>query len=565
LHHDHFSIFTALSVVVAIFCGWTALDLFDRVRAHGRTTGRLWLAAAALAMGGGVWSMHFIAMLGFDPGSPVSYEIGLTVLSFLLAVVGTGIAFLFASRAGATQSGIVIAGVLMGGAVCTMHYVGMAALRTAGSLGYNPGLVVLSAVIAIVASTTALFAARLERSALWRAGAAVILGLAVVGMHYTAMAALKLTPIAGQTVLPGAPPVVLAVAVAAVTLFILFLALGASLVDQRNNLLVTIDAGGVGYWELALPSRELWVSERARRILDLADGAPFSQADFVRRLSPDDGARRAEALARALAGERDYDVEVQLQDTGRWIQLRGRLLRSRAGRPFKLAGVVTDVTDRRQAYLDLETSERRQRLLINELNHRVKNTLATIQSIAALTARRAPDMATFNRVFEARLIALSNTHNLLTANGWERADLRALLEQEFRPFAPEQVRLNGPDIVLQSAETLALGLVIHELATNAAKYGALSTPSGCVAVRWRQGEGDAGADDRLTIEWEETGGPEVRPPAQSGFGGRLIRKSLEGMLNGSAQIDYPPRGLRAVLRFPRKAPDHTTSFSNADL
>lgn len=560
MHHDHLSIFTLLSVVVAIFCAWTALDLFDRVRAHGRETGRLWLAAAALAMGGGVWSMHFIAMLGFDPGSPVSYEIGLTVLSFLLAVVGTGAAFFFASRPGVTRSGILLAGVMMGLAVCTMHYVGMAALRTAGSLGYNPALVVLSGVVAIVASTTALFAARLERSALWRAGAAVILGLAVVGMHYTAMAALRLTHGDGHGVLPGAPPVVLAVAVAAVTLFILFLALGASLVDQRNNLMATIDAGGVGYWELALPSRDLWISERTRRILNVPDGEPFTQADLIRRLSPDDKATREEALARAMAGDQDYDVEVQLQDTGRWIQLRGRLLRSGAGRPFKLAGVVTDVTDRRQAFGDLETSERRQRLLINELNHRVKNTLATIQSIAALTARRAPDMATFNRVFEARLIALSNTHNLLTANGWERADLRLLLEQEFRPFAPEQVQLHGPEITLQSSETLALGLVIHELATNAAKYGALSVASGCVAVRWRQGE-----DERLTIEWEETGGPEVRAPEQSGFGGRLIRKSLEGMLNGSAQIDYPPRGLKAVMRFPRRAPDQTTSLSRAAL
>ena len=560
MHHDHLSIFTLLSVVVAVFCGWTALNLFDRVRAHGRETGRLWLAAAALAMGGGVWSMHFIAMLGFDPGSPVSYEIGLTVLSFLLAVVGTGAAFFFASRPGVTRSGILGAGVVMGLAVCTMHYVGMAALRTAGSLGYNPALVVLSALVAVVASTTALFAARLERSALWRAGAAVILGLAVVGMHYTAMAALRLTHVEGLTVLPGAPPVVLAVAVAAVTLFILFLALGASLVDQRNNLMATIDAGGVGYWELALPSCDLWISERTRRILDVPDGQPFTQADLIRRLSPDDRVMREQALARAVAGDHDYDVEVQLLDTGRWIQLRGRLLRSGSGRPFKLAGVVTDVTDRRQAYVDLETSERRQRLLINELNHRVKNTLATIQSIAALTARRAPDMATFNRVFEARLIALSNTHNLLTANGWERADLRSLLEQEFRPFAPEQVQLNGPEIMLQSSETLALGLVIHELATNAAKYGALSVASGTVEVRWRQGE-----DERLTIEWEETGGPEVRAPEQSGFGGRLIRKSLEGMLNGSAQIDYAPRGLKAVMRFPRRAPDQTTSLSSAAL
>ncbi|RZJ44910.1 MAG: hypothetical protein EON87_08820 [Brevundimonas sp.] len=560
MHHDHLSIFTALSVVVAVFCGWTALNLFDRVRAHSRTTGRVWLAAAALTMGGGVWSMHFIAMLGFDPGSPVSYETGLTLLSFLLAVAGTGAAFFFASRPGVGRTGVMLAGLMMGLSVCAMHYVGMAALRTSGSLGYNPALVLLSAIIAIVASTIALFAARLERSALWRAGAATILGLAVVGMHYAGMAALEMTMVAGDPVTPGAPPVVLAITVAAFSLFILFVALGAALIDQRNSLMATIDAGGVGYWELALPSRDLWVSERARRIIDI-DAGPFTQADFARRLLPHDQALREAALERALSGDEPYDVEVQLVDTGRWIQLRGRLLRSSAGRPYKLAGVVTDITDRRQAFIDLETAERRQRLLINELNHRVKNTLATIQSIATLTARRTPDVSSFQRVFEARLIALSNTHNLLTANGWERADLRSMLEQEFRPFAAEQVRLNGSEILLQSSETLALGLVVHELATNAAKYGALSTASGCVDVRWRQGD-----NDLLTIEWEETGGPEAREPAQLGFGSRLIRKSLEGMLNGSAQIDYRRRGLHATLRFTRKpADDQTLSLNNDAL
>ena len=550
MHHDHLSIFALLSIVVAIFCAWTALDLFDRVRAHGRAAGRAWLAMAALAMGGGVWSMHFIAMLGFNPGAPVSYALGLTALSFLLAVAGTGAAFTVATWTRTTATGLLAAGAVMGGAICTMHYVGMAAVRTAAILSYRPGLVALSALIAIVASTAALFTARRQRSALWRAGASTILGLAVVGMHYTGMAALRLTPMEHDaTAMVGAPPVMLAVAVAGVTLFVLFLALSASMADQRGNLLSIIDAGGVGYWEMSLPSRRMWMSERGRRLLGVAPDAEYDHAAITRRLGPEDAERRKIAVERAIAGEGDYDIELPLGADGGWIHIRGRLIRSRSGRALKLAGVVTDVTDRRRAFAELETSERRQRLLINELNHRVKNTLATIQSIAALTARRASSVDAFVQQFQARLLALSNTHNLLTAHGWERAGLGAILEQEVRPYATGQVELNGPEILLEAEQALAVGLVIHELVTNAAKYGALSRRSGRLVVRWRESE-----EGRLTLEWEESGGPKVKTPTATGFGARLIRTSLEGMLGGEVETDYAPRGLRLRLRFDLRKP-----------
>jgi NO-binding membrane sensor protein with MHYT domain/two-component sensor histidine kinase len=544
VHHDHFSVFAILAVVIAVLGSWTALDLFQRVRSHVGRDRLAWLAGAGLAMGSSIWSMHFVAMLGFDPGSPVSYDLPLTGLSLVLAVGGTGVAFVAAASGSvanrtAARARVAVAGLVMGASICLMHYVGMAALKTAAVLGYDHRLVAASLALAVAASIAALLAARRDRSSVWRAVAAGGLGLAIVGMHYTGMAALQLTP-AMDAGAPGAPPLVLALAVAGGAIGILVLGLAASFQDQRGNLLTIIDAGGVGYWELSLPRRTLSVSARARAILGVAPDAPFTQKDLEALLDEADRPLRLQALAEALTGAVPYDVEYRLKDQDRWIHLRGRLIHSRSGRPLKLAGVVTESTDQRRAFVALADSERRQALLINELNHRVKNTLATIQSIATLTARQTSDVPEFKERFEARLIALSNTHNVLTANGWDRAAVATLLAQEFRPYPEDQVAMTGPAVDLEAEQALALGLIIHEMATNAAKYGALSRPEGRIAIAWSWTDPQA---RRLRLDWTETGGPPVVPPTRKGFGSRLIRTSAEGALRGGAEVDYRPEGV----------------------
>ena len=549
MHLHAVSVFDGLSFLVAVFAAWTALDLFQQVRSHQGGARLAWLATAAAAMGGGIWSMHFIAMLGFDPGSPVRYDLTLTVVSFLLATAGSSLAFLIAAERADTRR-MILAGLVMGAGICAMHYVGMAALRTSAALSYAPGLVAASAAVALLASVAALFAVNQDRSRLWRLTAALVLGLAVAGMHHVAMAALTVTPvqIAAPLDTPGAPPLMLAAAVAGVTVLILFLALAVAMVDQRDKLIAIIDAGGVGYWELALPGQDLWLSGRARKYLGLARGEPFAARDLPRKLKPEDMARRAEALERALRGDGDYAAEYQIRDSGRWLQVRGRLIRSRSGKPIKLAGVITDVTDRHQAFAALATSEHRQRLLINELNHRVKNTLATIQSIAALTARRSSSVEDFMRLFEARLIALSDTHNLLTANGWEKARLRDLLIQEFRPYAEDRLRMEGTDVTLGAEQSLSMGLILHELVTNAAKYGPLKCPDGAagwIEVRWT----DADDDGRVTLDWSEHAGPLVTSPTRSGFGSRLIDTSIRTTLAGTAAMDYAEGRLHCRLTF----------------
>jgi PAS domain S-box-containing protein len=556
VHLHGVSVFDGLSFLVAVFAAWTALDLFQQVRSHQGGERLAWLGTAATAMGGGVWSMHFIAMLGFDPGSPVRYDLTLTVISFRLAVAGSSLAFLIAAGR-ANPPRMILAGLVMGASICAMHYVGMAALQTSAALTYAPGLVAVSAAVALLASIAALFAVNQDRSRLWRLTAALVLGMAVVGMHHVAMAALTVAP--GQTAAtldpPGAPPLLLAVGVAGVTILILFLALAVAMVDQRDKLIAIIDAGGVGYWELALPRQDLWLSGRARKYLGLARGEPFSARDLPRKLKPEDMARRTETLERALRGEGDYAAEYQIRDSGRWLQVRGRLIRSRSGKPIKLAGVITDVTDRHQAFAALATSEHRQRLLINELNHRVKNTLATIQSIAALTARRSSSVEDFMSLFEARLIALSDTHNLLTANGWEKARLSDLLIQEFRPYAEDRLRMTGPEVTLAPEQALSMGLILHELVTNAAKYGPLKCPNGAagrVDVRWSE----VSDDGQMTLDWIEHGGPVVTPPTRTGFGSRLIDTSIRTTLAGSATMDYAHGRLHCRLTFrPGGAPN----------
>jgi two-component sensor histidine kinase len=187
-------------------------------------------------------------------------------------------------------------------------------------------------------------------------------------------------------------------------------------------------------------------------------------------------------------------------------------------------------------------AERQQKLLLDELNHRVKNTLATVQAIAHQTLRTRSDPAEFRAAFEARLTALSATHNLLTATSWRSASLRDVLLQEFLPHGVERYRLQGPDVPLPAGQALAVGMMFHELATNAAKYGALSVAGGRVAVRWAlSGPPQAPV---VEIAWRETNGPPVTPPGRTGFGTRLIERSLQG----TATLDYAPEGLRCDIR-----------------
>ena len=191
-------------------------------------------------------------------------------------------------------------------------------------------------------------------------------------------------------------------------------------------------------------------------------------------------------------------------------------------------------------------------LLINELNHRVKNTLATVQSIAAQTLKGPTVSPVVKGALESRLLSLAGAHDVLTQQNWEGADLRNIVEKALSPFvAPRrEFDVNGPDIRLLPKSALAIAMALHELATNAAKYGALSNGSGRISVHWAIAEHDA---PHLQIVWTEMGGPQVAAPRSKGFGSRLIERGLAGQLGGEALIDYRETGVVCRIMAPLSA------------
>jgi two-component sensor histidine kinase len=199
-----------------------------------------------------------------------------------------------------------------------------------------------------------------------------------------------------------------------------------------------------------------------------------------------------------------------------------------------------DVTDSVRA-------NERQRLLLNELNHRVKNTLATVQAILGQTLKSSSAMD-FATDLQARIQGLAKTHEVLTHAEWIGANLEQLLQAELTPYGESRFTLEGPDLTLAPKSALALGMVFHELATNAAKYGALSEIEGKVAVTWSIETSDQ--RPCLTLDWIESGGPTVKTPAGQGFGSRLIERSLKGELGGDALLRYQEEGFQCLLKAP---------------
>lgn len=216
------------------------------------------------------------------------------------------------------------------------------------------------------------------------------------------------------------------------------------------------------------------------------------------------------------------------------------------GQPAAVFVQGSDVTEKVVAM-------RQQRLLLDEINHRVKNTLAVVQALVLQTLRSTTSPEDLASKVQSRLAALSATHNLLTAAAWAGVELKALLGQELEPFGEGRIRLSGPAALLSPRRTVNLGLVFHELATNAAKYGALSVPEGRVEVDWSIEPSET--EPRLRIEWIESGGPPVKAPAQSGFGSKLIERTLRAKPDARYEIEYRPEGLRAWFDMPAEIGD----------
>jgi PAS domain S-box-containing protein len=255
-------------------------------------------------------------------------------------------------------------------------------------------------------------------------------------------------------------------------------------------------------------------------------------------LHPDDRQRTFEVWAHCVATGEPYDIEHRVKfvdGSFRWARSRAFPRRDEAGKILLWYGATEDIHERRQA-------EERQRLLINELNHRVKNTLATVQAIAFQTLKGDIPLAEARARFDARLLALSQAHNMLTEQNWEGAPLRRVVSEATDHLAdPDRMGIEGETLWLAPRAALALSLALHELSTNAAKYGSLSGEDGRVEVRWTV-EGDM-----LRLDWKERDGPPVLEPTGRGFGSRLIERGLTADLGGAARLAFEPDGLRCTI------------------
>ncbi|MBF9232576.1 HWE histidine kinase domain-containing protein [Microvirga alba] len=237
--------------------------------------------------------------------------------------------------------------------------------------------------------------------------------------------------------------------------------------------------------------------------------------------------------------------------------------RRKDGSEFWAALFISPVRDERgdivqyfASFIDLTALKEEQsqsRMLIDELNHRVKNTLATVQSIVWQALRAGSDPKVIGPIIESRLLALSRSHDLLTRESWRSADLRDLINDALEPFVvadgrAERIVITGENIRFPPNAALALGIAFNELATNAVKYGAFADRTGSILIEWTIEPTPEGR--RLILYWRERGGPPVTPPVRKGFGSRVIENGLAHELQGTVRLDYPPEGVVCTMNIP---------------
>ncbi|RFZ83997.1 GAF domain-containing protein [Shinella sp. WSJ-2] len=314
--------------------------------------------------------------------------------------------------------------------------------------------------------------------------------------------------------------------------------------DEKRHALA-LDAANVASWLWDISAGVVSGNETFYRMLGITPAKPMSARKFFTSVHPADRKLTIDRLRGALSSGKEYDGLFRAANSGRWLLGRGRVHEWDAeGRPTVFLGINVDVTDGQLA-------SERTRLLLRELNHRVKNTLAMLQSLARQTLRQTSDPVEFMDAFAGRLQSLSEAHGLLSDHEWGVIHLKMLLQKQIMPYAMDydaQVEIHKDEVELGPDQAVGLGLVLHELATNARKYGALSVRSGKVVITARvmNEEGQR----VLNMTWHEVGGPPVDRGGRRGFGSVLIERSLDKILGSSVHVEYLPKGVTAVIRMP---------------
>jgi PAS domain S-box-containing protein len=312
--------------------------------------------------------------------------------------------------------------------------------------------------------------------------------------------------------------------------------------EERRSLALV--AGRMGSWDWSQDTSDCLWDDGQHRIFGVDRNQFAVTAENVRALiHPEDWGRMQQAVDRLFRDHQPAQGEFRIKRPNgevRWCLGTAAPSVDSSGRVVRISGVTVDITDRKEA-------EERQALLAREVDHRAKNALALVQSIVRLT--RANTIEAYTGSVEGRIRALSRAHAILSHSRWQGADMRGLVDEELAPYRTgdlSRIIATGPNVSLPPAAAQSLALALHELVTNAAKYGALSSTAGQVHLNWEMNPGV------LVLRWTETGGPAAIPPASPGFGTRIITAGIEGQLGGRAAFDWRPEGLQCVLTVPRE-------------
>ncbi|MCJ2035212.1 sensor histidine kinase [Methylobacterium sp. J-068] len=317
----------------------------------------------------------------------------------------------------------------------------------------------------------------------------------------------------------------------------------------------------------------IWMTDETSRIsfanmhfdhmFGVDTAAVLTDEDWRRIIFPDDVETFATLFQTAFESRMPFQADVRVIDRDgivRWLRCEGVPRTDDTGNFLGYTGCNVDITDAKRA-------AEHQQLLIHELNHRVKNTLATVQSIAGQSLRRldGPEASAARGAFEARLLALARVHNVLTRESWDGAELGNVVADAIAPLDTvdgqhSRFRVSGPALRLSPRLALSIAMALHELGTNAVKYGALSREGGTVTITWTV---DRKPETRLMLRWSEDGGPPVTPPTRTGFGSRLIERSLARELDGEVQLLFAVAGVVCTIEAP--VPPPTLLERKADM
>ncbi|MDD1498827.1 HWE histidine kinase domain-containing protein [Agrobacterium sp. CNPSo 3708] len=321
----------------------------------------------------------------------------------------------------------------------------------------------------------------------------------------------------------------------------------AELKVSDQSLRMALEAGRLGIWTIYLDTGELIASSECKSICGRAFDEPLSLADLRETIHPEDRLLQIEAINQAVESKSLLEAEYRLLTPSgelKWVQIRGKASYTDDGKPLSITGVTQDITLRRQ-------EQGHRALLARELSHRLKNTLASLQAIVSQTVRRAASLDEVGVTLSSRIHAMVSANDLLVTENFGNASLRTLLMRTLAPFGvddPTKFSVFGEDIDLPPNVVPAYALALHELATNATKYGALSNDAGVVEIEWTANV--TASDGELTLTWRERHGPPVTAPVRTSFGTQLIKRLLVSEAGGVAHIAYDRSGLSFVATVP---------------